>query len=160
MMELRELGSDDWKVWRELRLAALEVAPYAFGSKLADWVDAPEEKWRARLELPGSRNAVVYSDGTAVGMASGVPAEVDGVVGLISMWVAPAGRGKGVGDRLMDWVEQGARATGAHTLELMVAEGNEKAIGLYERSGYVATGSQEEVDGDRVLRETIMQKSL
>ncbi|MFF1815978.1 GNAT family N-acetyltransferase [Kribbella sp. NPDC058245] len=160
MIEIQELSSDDWKVWRELRLAALAEAPYAFGSQLADWVDAPEEKWRARLDLPGSRNAVAVMDGTPVGMASGVPAEAEGIVGLISMWVAPAGRGKGVGDLLMSWVEQGARATGAHTLELAVAEGNEKAIGLYERHGYVATGSQEEVDGDRILRETIMQKSL
>ncbi|MFI5730242.1 GNAT family N-acetyltransferase [Kribbella sp. NPDC051587] len=159
-MEIVELGSDDWRVWRELRLAALAEAPYAFGSKLADWVDAPEEKWRARLEMPGARNAMAASDGTAVGMATGVPAEADGVVGLISMWVAPAGRGKGVGDLLMSWVEEGARAAGAHTLELTVAEGNEKAIGLYERHGYVATGSLEEVDGDRVLRETIMQKAL
>ncbi|MFC9689442.1 GNAT family N-acetyltransferase [Kribbella sp. NPDC056951] len=160
MVEVRELGSGDWEVWRELRLAALADAPYAFGSKLAEWVDAPEEKWRARLELAGSRNAVAYLDGTPVGMASGVPGDADGVVGLISMFVAPAGRGKGVGELLMGWVEDGARTGGAHTLELMVAEGNEKAIGLYERSGYVVTGSQEEVDGDRVLRELIMQKRL
>ncbi|MFB6721642.1 GNAT family N-acetyltransferase [Kribbella sp. NPDC056345] len=160
MIEVQELTSDDWKVWRDLRLAALAEAPYAFGSKLADWVDAPEEKWRARLEMPGARNAVVYHDGTPVGMCSGAPAEADGVIVLMSMWVAPAGRGKGVGDLLMAWVEEGARGSGAHTLELMVAEGNEKAIGLYARSGYAVTGSQEEVDGDRVLREKIMQKSL
>ncbi|MFK4082576.1 GNAT family N-acetyltransferase [Kribbella sp. NPDC020789] len=158
MIEIRELDSDGWKVWRELRLAALAEAPYAFGSRLADWEEAPEERWRARLE--GARNAVAYSGGTPVGMASGVAGETDGVVELISMWVAPAGRGKGVGDLLMSWVEQGARAAGAHTLELSVAEGNEKAIGLYQRHGYVVTGSLEEIDGDRVLRETVMRKSL
>ncbi|TDC27626.1 GNAT family N-acetyltransferase [Kribbella albertanoniae] len=160
MMELQELTSDDWKVWRDLRLAALAEAPYAFGSTLADWVDAPEERWRARLEAPGVQAAVVLIDGTPIGMGGGAPAEAEGVFELVSMWVAPAGRGKGVGDLLMAWLERIARAQGAHTLELAVAEGNDKAIGLYERSGYVVTGAEEEGNDGRILKLHIMHKSL
>jgi len=160
MIELQELSSDDWKVWRDLRLAALAEAPYAFGSTSADWTDAPEEKWRERLDIPGARNVVALLDGTPVGMCSGIPGEAEGEVELISMWVAPAGRGKGVGDRLMAWVEEIARAAGAHTLALAVAEGNENAIGLYERSGYVVVRSEEEILGDRVLQHHVMHKSL
>ncbi len=160
MIELQELTSDDWKVWRELRLEALAESPYAFGSTSADWTDAPEEKWRGRLDLPGARNVVALLDGTPVGMCSGIPGEADGEVELISMWVAPAGRGQGVGDRLMAWVEEIARVAGAHTLALAVAVGNDKALGLYERSGYVVTRTEEEILGDRVLNHYVMHKPL
>ncbi len=160
MIELRELTSDDWQLWRELRLAALEEAPYAFGSRLADWVDAEEERWRARLDLPGSRNFVAVLDHTPVGMASGVQTDEDGVVELISMWIAPAGRGRGIGDQLMAQVEQVARTTGAHTFQLSVADGNEIAHTLYLRSGFTDTDTPGDLMPDGIHHEIIMRKPL
>lgn len=47
----RILNPDDWQLWRNLRLQALEEAPYAFSSRLADWQGEgdTEVRWRARL---------------------------------------------------------------------------------------------------------------
>jgi ribosomal protein S18 acetylase RimI-like enzyme len=160
VIELRELTSDDWQVWRELRLAALADAPDAFGSRLADWVDATEDRWRARLELPGGRNVIALLDGTAVGMASGLRPEQDGVVELVSMWIAPAGRGRGIGDGLMTQVEQWAREAGAHTLQLSVADGNDKAYALYLRSGFTETDELGDLMPDGIRRELVMRKKL
>ncbi|GAA1606312.1 GNAT family N-acetyltransferase [Kribbella sancticallisti] len=160
MIELRELTSDDWRIWRELRLAALADAPYAFGSRLADWVDAEEDRWRARLALPGGRNVVAVLDGTPVGMASGLRAEEDGVVELVSMWIAPAGRGRGIGDRLIAQVEQWARDDAAHTLKLSVVEGNDQAHALYLRSGFTPTDESGDLMPDGIHRELVMRKKL
>jgi GNAT superfamily N-acetyltransferase len=159
-IEVQELSADDWLVWRDLRLAALAEAPAAFGSRLADWTDASEDRWRARLELPGARNAVVRLDGTPVGMASGVPGDEEGVVELISMWVAPDGRGRGVGDRLMRQIEEWARADGAHALELAVADGNDPARKLYLRHGYFDTDKPGDLMPDGVRHEIVMRKQL
>jgi GNAT superfamily N-acetyltransferase len=160
VIELKELTSDDWQVWRELRLAALAEAPYAFGSQLADWVDAEEDRWRARLDLPGGRNVIALLAGTPVGMASGLRAEEEGVIELVSMWIAPAGRGQGIGDRLMAQVEQWARDAGAHTLQLSVADGNDKAHALYLRNGFTDTDVPGDLMPDGIHREIVMHKKL
>jgi ribosomal protein S18 acetylase RimI-like enzyme len=161
VIELRVLTPDDWPLWRELRLAALKDAPYAFGSRYEDWVDAEEARWRARLGLPGSHNVIASLDGEAVGMASGLPqADEDGVTELVSMWIAPAGRGRGVGDGLMAAVEEWARETGAHTLKLSVADGNDRAHALYLRSGFEDTDEPGDLMPDGIHRELIMRKAL
>jgi ribosomal protein S18 acetylase RimI-like enzyme len=159
-LEIRVLGPEDWRVWRELRLAALEDAPSAFGSRLADWQGEGdrEERWRARLGIPGSHNVVAALNGEPVGMASGVPGAQDGVVELISMWVDPGARGRGVGDHLIRAVERWALRLRAEVVQLAVAPGNEHAAALYRRNGFEDTGELGDLMPDGVRRERIMSK--
>jgi len=162
VLELRSLTPDDWPTWRKLRLQALREAPYAFGSLLADWQGEgdTETRWRARLSIPGSYNVVAVVDGEPAGMASGVPAEQDGTVELISMWVAPVARGCGVGDRLLQDVERWAREGRASILRLAVVQDNETATELYRRNGFRYTGELGELMPDGVRQELIMTKRL
>ena len=75
MIELQVLTPDDWRVWRQLRLAALAEAPHAFGSRLADWQGEGdrEERWRARLGIPGSFNVVAVLDGEPAAWPAACP---------------------------------------------------------------------------------------
>lgn len=160
--EIRVLTPDDWTTWRQLRLAALGEAPQAFGAQLADWQGDGdlEERWRGRLAIPGSHNVVVRLDGRAVGMASGVPTSAPGTVELISMWVAPEARGRGVGDALMQEIERWARSVGASVLRLSVADDNTAAAALYERHGFRFTGELGGLMPDGVHRERVMEKAV
>ncbi|MFF4974571.1 GNAT family N-acetyltransferase [Streptomyces sp. NPDC001083] len=162
MLELRTVESDDWPLWRELRLAALAEAPHAFGSTLADWQGPGdrEERWRGRLSIPGARDLVALLDGLPVGMASGVPDEDGQSVELISLWVGPLARGRGVGDRLVQAVERWAAERGARTLRLSVMPDNHTAVALYERHGYTDTGEPGDLLPDGTGRERVMAKSL
>ncbi|MBO1414242.1 GNAT family N-acetyltransferase [Streptomyces sp. FH025] len=160
-LELRRVSSDDWPLWRELRLAALAEAPYAFGSTLADWQDAEEARWRSRLELPGALDLVAVLDGRPVAMASGVPAEEDAAAAeLISMWVGPQARGKGVADRLIAEIARWAADRGRTTLKLAVAPDNPAALALYRRNGFADTDEPGDLMADGVRRELVMAKSL
>ncbi len=103
---------------------------------------------------------VAVLDGTPVGMASGLRAEEEGVVELVSMWIAPTARGRGVGDRLMAQVEEWAREAGAHTLQLSVADGNDKAHALYLRSGFADTDEPGDLMHDGTHHEIVMHKKL
>lgn len=154
LIEVKVLTPDDWTIWRELRLTALADAPYAFGSRLADWQGDGdrEERWRARLEIPGSYNLVAALDGAPVGMASGVPGPHHGVVELISMWVSAAGRGCGVADRLVRAVEEWGLGVGAEVLRLNVMPDNARALAFYRRIGLAEAGEEE--------GEVVMEKAL
>lgn len=160
VIDVQAIGPDDWKTWRELRLAALEEAQFAFGSQLADWIDAPEERWRERLSVTGAYQVIASIDGTPAGMAGGFPGEEPATAELVSMWVAPAGRGKGVGNALMTAIEDWARSIGATTLELSVVPGNDPAHNLYLRHGYVDTDELGDLMPDGVRRELVMHKHL
>ena len=161
MIEIRELTAEDWPIWRELRLAALAEAPYAFGSVLADWTDVSEDRWRSRLSVPGSYNVVAELAGRPVGMVSGVPAEDDpDTVELISMWVDPAARGRQVGDQLVAAVLDWGRRVGACQVVLAVAENNPAAVALYDRNGFQDTGAPPRPMRDGAKCELMMAKPL
>lgn len=161
MIGLRVLAPEDWPVWRALRLAALADAPYAFHSRLADWQGPGDraERWRARLARPGSFDLMALVDGVPAGMAGGLAGERRGAVELVSVWVGPTGRGRGVADRLIHAVEAWAVRMRAESLELAVMPGNVHAIALYRRNGFADTG----VPGDPTPdggRERLMSKPL
>lgn len=176
MIELRVLTAGDWPIWRELRLAALAQAPYAFGSVLSDWQGDGdrEERWRAPLEIPGSFNVVAMLDGKLAGMVRGVAvaecpagdglagagAAAESAVELHSMWVSPLARGRGVGDRLIGIVQDWAKARGAAQLRLCVMPGNEHALALYQRHGLRVTGEPGDLLPDGVTREIVMAKLI
>jgi ribosomal protein S18 acetylase RimI-like enzyme len=144
MISVQVITPDDWETWRAVRLAALKEAPYAYGSTYADWADAPEEQWRQRLGGE-FRNLLARVDGRPGGIASGVPAGEDaGIVEIVSMYVLPAARGRGVADRLIGEIAAWARSRGATALRLDVTVGNEHAVALYRRHGFRDTATRAE----------------
>ncbi|MBV9952123.1 MAG: GNAT family N-acetyltransferase [Acidimicrobiia bacterium] len=136
MGDVRAVDPDAWRLWRDLRLRALADAPESFGSSLAEWETADERRWRQRLEeVP--LNVVAFAGEVPVGQASGILANEDRRVELISMWVVPERRGTGVADALVDAVARWARGEGAVAVRLSVRRKNEHAIRLYLRTGFV-----------------------
>jgi ribosomal protein S18 acetylase RimI-like enzyme len=133
VIELQGLTPADWQLWRTLRHRAPAEAPAAFGSTLAEWSGPAdqESRWRARLsDVP--LNIVCRLDGDPAGMVSARVAD-NGAVELISLWVAPGARGRGVGDvavrAVLDWA-------GRRPVELSVKIDNAAAIALYRRHGF------------------------
>jgi len=129
---------------RAIRLRALADAPEAFGSTYEEAERRSLEDWEAQIErLP----TFVWREGDAdlgadLGMVRGAPHDGDpGAAYLISMWVAPEARGRGIGSALVGEVVAWARGRGLRRLVLDVAAQNAGARRLYERCGFVATGA-------------------
>jgi ribosomal protein S18 acetylase RimI-like enzyme len=159
---LQALTEDDWRLWRALRLQALAEDPDAFGSRLADWqgVGDREDRWRGRLSIPGGHDVIAWCGEQPCGMASGVPAAHDGWIALISLWVAPAARGRGVGDALVADIVGYASDVGADGVHLDVAEYNQAARRLYERHGFRLNGEVGDLMPDGVTRRLVMTLRL
>lgn len=149
-MHTRPLTGDDWQVKRHLRLAALLDSPSAFASSHAREAGRCETDWRG---WPWHGTAfAAFDDAEPVGIACAwaTPAE-PGVTHLISMWVCPAARGRGVGGRLVDAVTGWARERAARRVELEVAAGNDAAVRTYVRAGFTVTRREPFTAGGTVL---------
>jgi GNAT superfamily N-acetyltransferase len=136
---VRLLTPEDWRTYREIRLAMLQESPGAFSSRYADAVTFDEDTWRSRLTSCDYHLAEL--DGDPVGAAGlsvgqGPVAQAD----LIGMWVRPQARGRSVGALLVQAVLDRAAERGCDRVCLEVVDGNAPARRLYERMGFVATG--------------------
>ena len=142
-LEVRRLGPDDWRAFRDVRLAALKEAPYAFGSTYESEVGYAEASWRQRLA--GWARFVAEVDGHVVGVVGAGSGEFSGTVALTSLWVDPRFRGRGVGTALIGAVEDWAKSQDLTQVVLWVTEANRSAERLYERLGFKRTGRVSEV---------------
>jgi DNA-binding MarR family transcriptional regulator len=91
----------------------------------------------AELRPPVGAFVVASVDGEPVACGA-VKSVSPGVGTLKRMWVAPSMRGLGFGRRMLLALEHEARTLGMTTLRLETNRALVEAIGLYERSGYVA----------------------
>jgi GNAT superfamily N-acetyltransferase len=165
MILVREVSADDWALMREVRLAALSEAPYAFASTYTREAAFTEEQWRGRFS---ERSAAffAYSDPATAAVADGRPAGLAGVyveledADLVSMWVRPSARGTGVGEALVAAAVGWARSNNYPTLSLWVTETNPQARRLYQRCGFTATGEQQPLPSNTALQEIRMSRRL
>ena len=86
--------------------------------------------------------------------------EAPGVVELISMFVRPQARGRGVGAALIDAVIGWARARDASSVHLWVTETNSRARLLYERQGFTVTAERQPLPSNPALGEIGMTRPL
>jgi GNAT superfamily N-acetyltransferase len=139
---------------RALRLEALETEPDAFGSTLAEAARRDDAWWR---DWARWRWWVAELEGRKVGIASWFVHD-DGLAILIAMYVQPAARGRGLGRELVEAVCQDARVAGHSRIGLGVTVGS-PAKRLYERCGFVATGSRYTLhDGSPLEAESMIRQ--
>ena len=84
---------------------------------------------------PGGAFVVVYVDGKPVA-GGGIKQDEDGVAEIKRMYVAPEARGRGLGRRLLEALEETARELGYARIRLDTGPRQPLAQAMYERSGY------------------------
>lgn len=162
---IRRIEPGDGALLRDVRLAALADAPGAFFSTFGDEAHRPAEAWEAdavaRSAGPEDTTFVAESERGVLGLVGAYRStEEPGTVELVSMWVAPEARGKGIGEGLVEQVVEWARAGGARRVALWVVQGNDPAFALYERAGFVTVDPSESLGSHPCQRELRMVRAL
>jgi len=157
--EIRPTVASEWQALRDTRLAALTESPRSFWSRLEDERRFPDERWQERAGSTSPvRNFLAWHGAVPVGITA-VIAEPQ-VAHIVSVWVQPQHRRRGVALALMQAALAHARAGGASTAMLMVARHNHSARSLYQRLGFTATGDTKVLPWDTDVIEEEMRRSL
>lgn len=164
MAEVRVFRPDEWRKYREIRLASLIDAPDAFGATWEESSSRADKEWQARLagvdptlHFP----VAAFVGGEPVALAWGRIDPADPSVAILNqMWTSPSARGQGLGAKLLRAVIDWSRETSASTICLEVTIGNDAARRLYESVGFVATGRTEPLreGSDKLVEEMVFRR--
>ena len=151
-------------LFKDVRLRALQDAPYAFGSTYARESEFSESEWLARVERwNGERGAgfLAMDGGSPCGIAGALLDLTDSTrAQLVSMWTAPTHRQRGIGRLLVDEVLRWAQTRYVQLLLLMVTSTNQSAIRFYEGLSFTRTGRTEPYPNDPALIEYEMSRPI
>jgi ribosomal protein S18 acetylase RimI-like enzyme len=143
MPDIRPLVPDEWFILRDIRLTALSESPHAFLSSYERERVYGEDQWRAEFTR-GDWN-VGFMEGRPASLL-GVTREPDTPAGecyLEYLWVAPDRRRRHLAlDMIVDVLDR-LRARGMRTAFLWVLDGNEVAMSVYRRAGFMSTNHRQ-----------------
>lgn len=161
---IRAVRADEWRRWREVRLRMLRDDADFFSTRYDDMVREPESTWRAWVaEAAAGLEKTLFvaeEDGRWLGVVGGFARVDPQEVQLISMWVDPNARGRGIAQRLIRAVAGWALGRGSGRVVLFVQEANAPAQALYERAGFSATGDRAPSGGGRSAFKLVLAASV
>jgi ribosomal protein S18 acetylase RimI-like enzyme len=160
MPDIESLAPRQWPTLRTIRLAALEEAPDSFLARYEDQRDWEPAQWRAEfvrgewsigfnLKKPISLLGCTREESTPLDECY-----------LEYLWVSPEFRNTGIGYSMLVNAIERLRKAGVRTAFLWVLDGNEPAVRLYRRVGFVS-GNYRQPLADRPGRaEELMRLDL
>ena len=144
MITTRRIQSGEVNLFKNLRLKALQDAPYAFSSTYESALRRTDESWREQAErtAQGTDRATFISflDDEPVGIAALYRLENQADVGeLLQVWVAPGQRGGQAARSLMDAVFTWAGENHFCKIIASVRRENPRAIQFYLKYSFSIT---------------------
>ena len=125
----------------------------SFSSRYEDAVREPDAWWQSwASEAAAGTQRVLFvaeDDAAVLGVVGGFRRLDPEEVQLVSLWVDPRARGRGVARRLIRAVAGWAHDLGARRVVLFVQEANAPGRALYLRAGFRPTGDREPVGAGR-----------
>jgi L-amino acid N-acyltransferase YncA len=153
VIEIRELRRDDWPAVSAIYEEGIRSGDATFETEVPGW-----EGWDAtHLER---HRLVAYIDNEVVGWAALAPiSSRDAYAGVaeVSVYVAGARQGQGVGRGLLEALVESSERAGIWTLQAAIFPENEGSIALHRSCGFRTVGVRERLGRrDGVWRDVVL----
>jgi RimJ/RimL family protein N-acetyltransferase len=144
-LKIRVLDQGEWKLYREVRLAALEDAPEAFVARFEDEASRGEEFWQERMSR--AIRIVAERGDEPVGLVGlGLHDDGDPETGeVLGLWTAPTVRGQHVARGLVSTAARKATQDGFRLLYFWAVSDNATAVGFASSFGFRPTSKRRPV---------------
>ena len=132
----------DWPQVRAIYLAGIATGQATFEQSAPDW-----ETWD-RKHLPACRLVARDVAGEVLGWAALTPYSARAVyagVAEVSIYIAAAARGQGVGRQLLAALVNASEAAGIWTLQAGIFPENTASVRLHERCGFRVVGRRDRI---------------
>jgi ribosomal protein S18 acetylase RimI-like enzyme len=165
-MEIILLPPEQWQPYKEIRLEALKMEPQAFGSSYTTMLQQPDTFWQGRLAEAALRNGnwllFARENDRIIGMIGAFANLEQNTVSVISVYVTPQARGKGVSKALMRAIlEEISQLKRFQSVSLTVNKIQAPALHLYQHFGFKITREEDALMGDgNTYTEYHMEKQL
>jgi GNAT superfamily N-acetyltransferase len=160
MRAIRRIQIGETDLFKQMRLASLRDAPYAFSSTYESALRRSAKSWceQADSTAQGSDRAtfIAFSDDAPIGIAALYRLSEKPDVGeVLQVWVAPEYRGIGVARNLMDVVFGWAGDNIFRAIVARITNGNTRALRFYRKYGFAHTNeaSLNSSDGVTLVRD-------
>lgn len=153
-VQIRPLVHEDWETVRGIYLAGIATGDATFETTAPSW-----DEWN-RAHLPAPRLVAIAADAMVVGWAAlslvSARAAYAGVA-EVSVYVAPARHGQGIGRALLETLGRESEQSGIWTLQAGVFPENFASISLHKSCGFREVGTRERIGKlSGVWRDTIL----
>ena len=143
MIAIRQLGMDDWRAFRDVRLAALSDSPGNFFRSLDEERAAPDARWTDLLSSDRQALFGVFEGDRMVGITGVFTRQGDPAVAEFGMtWLAPACRGQGVSTLFYRERIAWARARRFDRIAVSHRRSNETSRRAMLAAGFRQTGAE------------------
>lgn len=143
-IDVRLLGDEEWQLFRDVRLRALEDAPEAFVARYEDEASCDEAFWRDRMNR--SDRIVAEREDKPIGLVCLGRHDDDPEIGeVFGLWTAPAVRGEHVARRLVTVAAQKATQDGCRSLYFWAGSDNASAVAFASSFGFRPTAQRRPV---------------
>lgn len=164
MILLERITPRNATTFKAVRLRALQDVPSAFSSTYARESQLSDAEWIERASQWSGEHSVGYlamDGGSPCGIAAAfLDPQDDTRAQLVSMWVEPSRRRRGIASLLVEAIIDWARGQSARTLRLLVTSNNDGAIRFYEHLGFIMIGCVASHANDPSLGDCEMIRAL
>jgi L-amino acid N-acyltransferase YncA len=138
-LEIRPMLADDWPAVRTIFQEGIDTGNATFEEQSPDW-----EEWDSAHLRDGRLVAVVEGQVVAWASLTSVSGRcVYSGVAEVSIYIAAAMRGKGIGGELMETLIKESEEKGYWTLQAGIFPENEASMALHQKYGFRIIGVRE-----------------